>query len=81
MVEESFWARQSLKQHRTPPAAGLTGVGKTELQLRSGPRLPDIPSAGRNLKSETARLGSQCRTYIVTKSENNVRTLYVGFTL
>ena len=26
------------------------------------------------------RLDSQCHAYIVTKSENSVRTLYVGFT-
>ena len=42
------------------------------------PRLPVIPSAARNLKSITARPDSQCRASIVTKSENSVRTLYVG---
>ena len=45
------------------------------------PRLPVIPSAARNLKSITTRPVSQCHAYIVTKSENSVRTLYVGFTL
>ena len=45
------------------------------------PRLPVIPSAARNLKSITARPDSQCRAYVVTKSENSVRTLYVGRTL
>ena len=45
------------------------------------PRLPVIPSEARNLKSMITRPDSQCHAYIVTKSENSVRTLYVGFTL
>ena len=45
------------------------------------PRLPVIPSAAGNLKSMAAMRDIQCHAYIVTKSENSVRTLYVGFTL
>ena len=45
------------------------------------PRLPVIPSAARNLKSMAAMRDIQCRVHIVTKNENSVRTLYVGFTL
>ena len=45
------------------------------------PRLPVIPSAARNLKSITTRPVGQCHVYVMTKSENSVRTLQVGFTL
>ena len=56
---------------------GLTGVGKTELQLRSGSRLPVIPNAARNLKSITTRPAGQCHVYAITnslKQRNNSRS-------
>ena len=40
-----------------------------------------IPRCARNLKSMITRPVSQCHAYIVTNSENSVRTLQVGFTL
>ena len=77
-AEESVIAVQP---HTVSPPAGADRGRQNGIAAMIRPRLPVIPSAGRNLKSVSARPGSQCRAYIVTKSENNVGTLYVGLTL
>ena len=63
------------------PPAGADRGRQNGIVAMIQPRLPVIPSAARNLKSMITRPDSQCHAYIVTKSENSVRTLYVGFTL